>query len=426
MASTKANWIDEYQQHGCWGQLEGIMETSSNVVPADAGYIDQLDRIRLVASVALELRDASPIFVPSSTLVQVEQSASAVHTPLASWKSEDYANDAYIAQAFAQLPALQGTLGNLPTPASTSLRSAAATLRNVVTQTKQYVETLSSHVDEFDETHRQKLEEHLATAQEGFEALQTKMEAVESAIDSKVASSEQRVINIDAQLTSIEKRSNDVVESIQRQYQTAEENRTTAHTKLTDKHEKALTKNLEDSKADLSKHLTDEEARIAPDIKRIEQLKVDAEKTVGAIGVQATAKWYKENADEQRSAANMWRRITTTLFIVAFAVVGWSVFLSGSESESWKSTVLKSTTTATLVAGAIYAQSESKKHREEEFKSKTTELTLRALDPFIATLGNAQRSRLRTEAARQVFFLKPEYQDDYEVEEMDDELNPDA
>ena len=420
LPSTRTTWVDEYQEHACWTQLEGILEATAGVVPSEPAYIDRLNRIRLVAQAGLDIKDASPILVYPGALTALEQSASSVHAPLIKWKSDGHSNNSFLDQAYAQLPSLQSSLGELPAPASTSLRSAAATLRHAVRESSQSLETLNSYIDGLEAKQQTALDEHLATAESKFDALKERFEEFEVSVEATISKAESSAAALDTQLKTINTRSSEALESHQRQFLTAEEGRTKAHADLVAEHESDLKTKLNATQKSLDSHITESKATLAKELDAIKEARKSAEKTVGAIGVQATAKWYEENANSQRVTADKWRWIAAGLFVVAFLVVGYSVFISSHEDDSWKSTVLKSTATATLVAGAVYAQSESKKHRDEEFRSKTTELTLRALDPFIANLTPKLRTKLRTEAARQVFILSPGL-DEMEQEEYDED-----
>ena len=156
-------------------------------------------------------------------------------------------------------------------------------------------------------------------------------------------------------------------------------------------------------------------------IARLEELKNEAEEVVGAVGTASTANWYRDHANDQQRSANTWRWNANGGFVAAFAVsIFWLIVLDDPD-DSWRATLLKGTLSISLFAAATYAIRESSQHRQEEFKARSIELKIRALDPFIANLDGTERQNLKGDMARQIFILDGKHDLPKTVEEAPSE-----
>jgi hypothetical protein len=404
------SWVEEYQDHPVWGTLDGIVKICGDYVPDDAEaftYKSSLNHIRIVAKEVSQYKNLSPVLISADALDELHSAATDVITPLEKWK--DGGPDSIIESAHTQLSTLQDVARTWPQGAAGSMKSAAATLRESVKATENGIEYLARKLVEADQVSAEALAQHLQTARGEFQNVLEQVQEAQEANEQRFTEIAAEAGRVEGVIAQAERRATQLGDSLQNQFQSTEEKRTNTHAELVARHETRLNEFQDELEEEFKKFRDDEETAFNAARRRVNELKDQVEKTVGAIGTTATAEWYKVHAEEQRKTANIWRKVAIALFVLAFAVVAYSAFFSASEADSWKATILKSTATASLIAGALYASRESGKHREAEFQSKKTELTLRALDPFIATIGEKPREKLRQEAARRVFSLDNGY-----------------
>jgi signal transduction histidine kinase len=410
-----STWVTEFKSNAAWGHLEQILRIIHGNKVEDAASRVQVNHIRYVAAAALTLKDLPPVFVSAGSLSNFQTAANNIHAYLHQWIQQS--DEAQINLAYSQLEDLQNAAGGWSSGKADSLRSASATLRETIKAIDNAYTDIEEQVGKQRAQLSEILEQHKQDALEQSQAIEQRITTVQQETTNLLNTAETHAAQLEAALTTMERRNNSTLESLQKQFNAAEESRTETHATLIRDNGAALSNALGEARTDLGKYRADEEASFKEVKKRVDQLKDDIEKVVGAVGTTATARWYEIHADKQRKAADVFRVVAFAAFLAAFAVIAITVFWVDHAEDSWKSTVLKSTATATLVAGAIYASNESRKHRDKEFELRKTELTLRALDPFIATLDD--RDELKAQAARRVFSLNES--DNAELEDVLDD-----
>jgi vacuolar-type H+-ATPase subunit I/STV1 len=407
--------VSDFQSDAAWGHMEKILSIIDANQVENSDYRKQVHHIRYVVAAALTLRDIPPVFVSASSLANVQSAANNIHAYLQQWVDQE--NESQIASAYSYLESLQNAAGGWSSGKADSLRSASAALRETVKAIDNAYADIEEKVGNQRTQLSKMLEQYKQSALEQTQATEQRLSTVQQEATSLINNVQSHATQLETALATVERRNNSTLESLQKQFNAAEVSRTETDAALIRDNGTALSTALSDARADLEKYRKNEESSFKEVKQRVDQLKDDIEKVVGAVGTTATAKWYEIHADKQQKAADTFRLVAFVAFVAAFGVIAITVFWVDHAEDSWKSTVLKSTATATLVAGAVYASNESRKHRDKEFELRKTELTLRALDPFIATLD--ERDELKAEAARRVFSLSES--DDADVADMLDD-----
>lgn len=126
---------------------------------------------------------------------------------------------------------------------------------------------------------------------------------------------------------------------------------------------------------------------------------------------------YLKNADDEKFQANFWRW-ASVVFIVATAVWTGTAYWYGTPipigqgSEFLWAQVLKAfSVTAVLLFGAAYSARQSTIHRQNEKRTRWFALEIKAIDPFISSLDDAERKKLKHLLADRLFGQKEHSQE---------------
>ncbi len=117
---------------------------------------------------------------------------------------------------------------------------------------------------------------------------------------------------------------------------------------------------------------------------------------------------YMQNAKDEAKQADFWRWATIAFIILTAAWTGVSYFLgplSGDESGTvLLGKVLKAfSVTGVLLFGAVYSAKQSNVHRQNEKRNRRFALEVKAIDPFIASLDDADQKALKKQLSEKLF-----------------------
>lgn len=136
-------------------------------------------------------------------------------------------------------------------------------------------------------------------------------------------------------------------------------------------------------------------------------------KVLGAVGRNSTATDYGVYSNAQHDSADRWRLVAAAVFGVAsiwFVVSSLPWFIAAA--ATWESSLSRLGVTAAVAGVGAYAARESSQHRKQEREAKKVQLVLTALEPFIANLPAKTQDEIRAEAARAIFVITVDSDDD--------------
>jgi hypothetical protein len=135
-------------------------------------------------------------------------------------------------------------------------------------------------------------------------------------------------------------------------------------------------------------------------VAEIQRMEAESAALVGAIGLAGTAERYGEEVDEQKRVADMWRRGTVVLALLA--VVG--VIVAVAEKHPVAETFAGKLALSIILGGiATYAARQSSYHRRREHHARDLQLELTAFSPFIEPLAADQQEEERVIMTRKTF-----------------------
>ncbi len=127
----------------------------------------------------------------------------------------------------------------------------------------------------------------------------------------------------------------------------------------------------------------------------------------GLVATDGVAGGYKRTADDEGKAANSWR---WGAIIFLGAAASWLIAklylgisgLNGS-GVNWEEIITSVSLTGILLAAAVYASKQSSFHRSNEKKMRWFALEVKAIDPFLASLGSEDQKKLKAQICERIF-----------------------
>lgn len=393
---SRDTWAHEYTDHQVWRLIDETIALLDGLDLQDVSLEPQVQRIRVIMHAIAAWREVPSPLVSQTMLTALD---TAIRSPLKGqldvWLQNN--NPIHATRAHQALEDVLQAARGWPSSKERSLLSAAATVRESTRASKTFLETLDDEVDSIKGQLREAKDTFDTLVEKNHDDVVERFELIQSNVDQAEQELDQLKGHIDTAVQDYLKRFTD-----------AEEGRLEKHQENLERQRQRFDDELDEAVKASEQTLEAQEASGSDTLARIKELKTEVENVVGAIGTASTANWYMERAENQSKAANFWRWGAIGGFALAFtASFLWITLLNGN-SESWRSLFVKSTLTFTLLAAASYAIRESTRHRKAEFEAKKTELTLRALDPFIANVRKPERERMKLATARDIFLSHPE------------------
>lgn len=138
----------------------------------------------------------------------------------------------------------------------------------------------------------------------------------------------------------------------------------------------------------------------------LENSRTEAANLVQIVGNIAITGNYQKIAETETARADIWRRITVGIFIVAIAIATATFVRFWSEpitAEVALSIVVRLMYALAITAPAFYTARESARHRTNADRARQTELELAALGPFLEKLPEAKQIEIREALTKSYF-----------------------
>ena len=129
----------------------------------------------------------------------------------------------------------------------------------------------------------------------------------------------------------------------------------------------------------------------------------EVNKIFGAIGSTAFAGNFKNTADKEASAANLWRWIAMIMMVLMIAVSGFAFYFSVVEKTDWTLFLFRLGTVVVFGVPAFYAANESSKHRERERLNRKVHLELASIDAYLVLLPDNERNKIKGDLTEKFF-----------------------
>lgn len=127
----------------------------------------------------------------------------------------------------------------------------------------------------------------------------------------------------------------------------------------------------------------------------------------GLVGTDGVAGGYQKTATDEHKAANTWRIVAMVSLGLAAAWLLLKFFLGFGETSAggvnWAELVTAGSLTLVLLAAAGYASRQSKTHRDLEQQMRWFSLEVKAIDPFLSSLEDADQKELKKQLSERLF-----------------------
>jgi len=123
---------------------------------------------------------------------------------------------------------------------------------------------------------------------------------------------------------------------------------------------------------------------------------------IGNIGITGN---YQNIANDEKKAADIWRRTALGLMAGMVIIIGITIFISVTDGFDWKLALFRVGAAFVLAIPAAYAAKESAKHRALENHNRRAELELASLDPYLEKLPKETRDKVKEELTKKFFGL---------------------
>lgn len=127
----------------------------------------------------------------------------------------------------------------------------------------------------------------------------------------------------------------------------------------------------------------------------------------GLVGTDGVAGGYQKTATDEHKAANTWRIVAMVSLGLAAAWLALKFYLGfGNASDgalNWAELVTAGSLTLVLLATAGYASRQSKTHRDLEQQMRWFSLEVKAIDPFLSSLEDADQKELKKQLSERLF-----------------------
>lgn len=401
-----SRWDDQFEAHGVFQSIENArkqLEAASEEIPDPADRESHARLVRVLDHLEGVLGATDPELVPFPVLDQLTVGLNQLAAHVGQYAAApnaatlDQANgqaDQLLQQALPLAPRVASEdVQDLQSAVSSFRRSAGQHLRNVETEAEGALERI------------QQLSEQLATQKQEIDAQDSRLDALVNQWQSQFSTAQdQRQTQFASALEEARASIRATVEQAQSDTKAALGQATEKLGELLSDGETrtaALLESVQERADDQHNELT---TASKERMDELDELLEKAVRTVGAIGSTGMAGGYKVVANDEKNAANIWRRwaflallgaIGATIFAVAHGVVhGFSV---DTFFAKWAISV-------PFLALAGYAARESSKHREQATTNRKLELQLASLDTYLVSLPEDKQEDVKVKIADRYFF----------------------
>lgn len=353
------------------------------------------------------IRHSRAVLRNVNTLIASETQLAAVHGPIATMTT-------YVSEAISQRNTgkLVSAFEN-----SNNLLNALVTLPTVSRK-----EDLSSVAEGLDQFHEQFVEllgdvqSRTSTLRDEIAELGRQRDAISEDIDAKKTALETYIDEFEEQLSEDQKQQEESYTAefaaVQTKLDEAIARANTYYDEDVGRHDeqlKTFRTEFDQFAADQQSHyseMSEQHAQQAAELLQDLQDKLtEGQKLVGMISEVTMTGHYQRNAEQQKRSADIWRIATVVAIVatVASAVVVAYVGYVNRTEPGWWNFVHTAGVTLALSALSAFLAKQTRSHRQRETQYRSLELELATLDPFLSTMSDDDRHRIKSDLASRYF-----------------------
>lgn len=289
-----------------------------------------------------------------------------------------------------QLP-LVYQIGTLAAPPD-----AAKTIRSIEEAYSQFCEAVEKKIKEFSSLVTS-LSDKVVSIESRSSELSSDLDTLRGELDSQLSNWQSEFT--DAQTARAEEHSAQQIKRGEKFDETMREIRAKSETETKDisaKHNERLKATFDSYTQEVKERLDDMKAKHAAILE-----------IHGLVGTDGVAGGYQKTATDEHRAANTWRIVAMVSLGLAAAWLLLKFFLGFGEISAgevnWAELVTAGSLTLVLLAAAGYASRQSKTHRDLEQQMRWFSLEVKAIDPFLSSLEDADQKELKKQLSERLF-----------------------
>ena len=228
---------------------------------------------------------------------------------------------------------------------------------------------------------------------------------------SKINTSEKELDDLDKLIKSNKEETNGLIGKWQEQFSNAQESRSVDFSELRER----LAKEARDNIDEINEKSQAKVGKVFDDFTNGIEIYIDDAETkhqrilelYGLVAGDSVAASFVENANEEKSAANFWRVISILFILGTLAWLGLAYNLNSAADLAglihWPKLFITISISGVALFGAAYSAQQSTKHRNIEKNTRRFALEVKAIDPFIASLTDEDKSELKKNLSDKLF-----------------------
>lgn len=387
-------WEDDHRGHELWNSVTSTLEDLAEVTADE--HTNELLRLRALLTEISGHSDQPHAALTTAHLTKVKGIVDGISAKLPDSLAQVFAPPQNNRNAPSLFSQLAQHVRSWPATGTTRLIGLGSRAEEVEAAFK----TLNDRLDE-------RLSEVEALANEQAERMNAAREQQQIALAEQRAAFETL---IEDKTTTLQQELEELREAVGDTDTAIEQQKKRLDAILSDQHEK-FSMAQEDRAKEWSSLLADNDAKLQEHMATMQEHQKRSQNVLSAVGVNATATDYGAYANAQAEAANRWRIgavIALSVAALAFlGAAGASLFGFGTNLDWWQVIFQKLGAPVGAAAVGYVLIRESGQHRKEERSARQVQLTLTALEPFIANLPEKQKEQIRADTARRIFAERP-------------------
>ncbi|MBW3513124.1 hypothetical protein KO537_00010 [Shewanella sp. NKUCC01_JLK] len=398
-----SQWDDQFSDHAIHASIENLVDrlTDDSLVTEDLNVFEIIDRIKQVASYVENcLSNVIPALVNHTHLSKANSYISSITSELNSYISNS--NVGHLNNTSAHIDNLMAQINALPIvkPAITEQSFTKSLLDFKALAEKSFSEMKKAKDDLVDSV--DKISKNSIDQQEKLDGLVKEIESYDREVSDSIGNFNERfeeaekkyISQLDSKTDEFNKRYEDYSEAFDSKL---EEN--------IEANQENIIKIVSEHKEQHKQQLNSQKTAADSVLRELEDKRAEASNLLQIIGNIGITGNYQNIANNEKKAADNWRRIALGLMIGMVLIIGITIFISATNGFDWKLALFRVGAAFVLAIPAAYAAKESAKHRALENHNRRAELELASLDPYLEKLPEETRNKVKEELTKQFFGL---------------------
>ncbi|MCO5786759.1 hypothetical protein DHB74_10380 [Pseudomonas sp. G11-1] len=398
-----SQWDDRFNEHAIHASLENLTERleDKELVSEDLNMIEIIDRVTQAKLYAeLCLQSLIPALVNHAHLNKANSYISSITSEVNGYISSK--NMAHLNNTSAHVDNLMLQLNALPvTKQSITEQSFTTSLVEFKKLAEKSFAKLKKSKDELLDSveavakdsaaQKSKLEELVVEINKYDKSIQASL----SSFNERFGEAEQRYF----------KRLDETTSNFESQYQAFSEDVSEKLNANVVANEEKVEELLVEHREHFSEQVEKQKSDAQAVLDELEEKRSEASTLLQIIGNIGITGNYQNIANNEKEAADIWRRIALGLMIGMVLFIGVTIFISAKNGFDWKLALFRVGAALVLAIPAAYAAKESAKHRNLENHNRRSELELASLDPYLEKLPKDTRDKVKEELTKKFFGL---------------------